>query len=679
MIKHVRAGHIFYLLLCLTGIFPGGLTSVYGQAFWVETFGETTPGNCDQGTLANGFASGNGSWGVTTIGSQDPFANQWYISAAEVGLAEGDCSAGGCWINNQLTNRTLHVGSVAGGPTVTCPAGDCGALYDPGGFQPNVVGTNLRVEGPVINCTGQTDIRLTFLYIENGDGTIDNATVEYYDGTGWYFLDDPPKTTSCNLQKIWTKRVLQLPPSCFNNPNVKLAFRWENDNGGTGINPSFAVDSITLTGTPPPEADFIASDTEICPGDCISFTDQSVDATAWAWSFQGGAVPATSTLQNPTNVCFPSAGLYTVQLIAYNINGSDTAIKTDYITVNACAPPVAEFSASDTVFCERTCVDFYDLSVNGVDTWTWRFPGASPVSASNSQNPTGICYPSPGTYSVTLIVENAYGIDSLTKSVYITVESCPVPVADFVSGTLQSCTDQCVSFLDQSTFTDSTSTWSWYFPGAYVDTSTSRNPGCVTYPNDGLYDVQLIVTNQYGSDTMIRYSYIRIESVPTAFVGPDTSMFFGNSYQLNAGGGLTYLWSPATGLDDPTIPNPIASPTTTTTYTVAIGDGSGCVARRQVIVTILHENDFFVPDAFSPNGDGRNDYLFVRGNNLRKMRFSIFNRWGEKLFETEDPSIGWDGSYKGQDLNSGVYTWVLTIVYDDLNQFTETGAVSLIR
>lgn len=96
-------------------------------------------------------------------------------------------------------------------------------------------------------------------------------------------------------------------------------------------------------------------------------------------------------------------------------------------------------------------------------------------------------------------------------------------------------------------------------------------------------------------------------------------------------------------------------------------------------MTILFDNSIYVPNVFSPNGDGRNDYLFVRGNNFSKIRFSVFDRWGELIFETEDPLIGWDGKYKGKDLNPGVFTWVASLVYDNQTPLTTTGTVSLLR
>ncbi|MFM9053050.1 MAG: PKD domain-containing protein, partial [Bacteroidota bacterium] len=535
-------------------------------------------------------------------------------------------------------------------------------------------------ESPVINCTGKTNVQLSFTYILGGIPNDDYCKVEYFDGTSWQTIDTPTPTFACSLgAAVWTQKILSLPASASNNQNVRIGFTWVNGEGGTGIGPAFAVDEIQLINVPPPSnSDFTCSDSDfvICAGNSVDFTAVTTGASAWGWLFVG-ATPGNATGVNPTGIVYPNPGTYDVYMIAFNTSGTDTVLKQ--ITVNSCTPPVASFAASDTVFCERGCIDFIDLSLNNPDRWTWQFPGAFPVLASNQQNPTNICYPAPGQYDVILTVQNQYGTDSLRKSLYIDVQSCPLPQVAFVASSVQACNNQCINFTDQSLYTDSTTTWSWYFPGASQADYDVQNPLCVRYPQDGLYDVQLLVTNQYGSDTLTLYSYIRIESVPSAFAGPDTSMAFGESYQLTAGGGATYNWSPAAGLDATNVPNPIATPATTTTYTCTISDGTGCSTTRQVTVTILFDNSIYVPNVFSPNGDGRNDYLFVRGNNFSKIRFSVFDRWGELIFETEDPLIGWDGKYKGKDLNPGVFTWVASLVYDNQTPLTTTGTVSLLR
>ena len=678
---------IKYLLsfktLLIAGLLIFGVNSnqVKAQAFWSEDFG-STGGICDQGNAANNTVTSNGVWVVSPVGPQDIYANEWYISATEPGQTVGSCSIAGCHVNNSLTDRSLHVGNVPGSPNALtlCATGDCGAVYDPGGFQIEVL-TNKRAESPIINCSGQSGLFLSFDYFEYGDDfiNIDNTKIEWWDGVSWNLLADPPRTSqSCGAGfGTWTTFTVALPSAADNNPNVKIGFRWENDNGGTGTSPSFAVDNIKLLGALPPTADFFASDTVICIDDCISFFDQSTsNPTTFTWSFIG-ANPSTSPNQNPTGICFPAAGTYSVQLIVSNINGNDTLTKVDYITVNPCNPPTAIFTSDTTAICERSCTNFTDLSTGGATSWEWLFPGGTPATSA-SPNPQGICYYTPGFYDVTLIVGNAFGFDTLTVSNYLTVDTCPLPVAEFNTFTQNICSNRCVNFFDMST--ENPIAWSWYFPGASPDTSTLQNPVNICYPVDGFYDVRLIVSNQNGSDTLIKYSYIQVESVPGAYVSQDTSMFFGSSYQLNAGGGSSYNWAPAAGLDTTRGFNPIATPTTSTTYTVAIVDSStGCTAIRQVNITILHNNKFFVPNTFSPNGDGYNDVLYLRGNNLYGIRFSVFDRWGEKVFETTDASIGWDGRYKGKDLDPAVFMYIITVNYSDNKTVNESGNVTLVR
>lgn len=103
-----------------------------------------------------------------------------------------------------------------------------------------------------------------------------------------------------------------------------------------------------------------------------------------------------------------------------------------------------------------------------------------------------------------------------------------------------------------------------------------------------------------------------------------------------------------------------------------------------VLVTIcpedpLPENSFFVPTAFSPNGDGNNDILFVRGNNVAAIDFHVFDRWGQEVFKSVHQSIGWDGSFNGSQLNSAVFMYYINITYADGKTETVKGNVTLVR
>jgi PKD repeat protein len=147
----------------------------------------------------------------------------------------------------------------------------------------------------------------------------------------------------------------------------------------------------------------------------VSFTDQSIGATSWSWDFGD---TGTSTLRNPSHL-YAAAGTYTVTLTVTNSYGSDTEIKTDYITVTPTIPPVADFTSSTTTASVGQNVTFTDQSTNNPTSWSWTFAGGTP-GTSTDQNPV-VVYNTPGTYTVSLTAANSAGSDTETKTDYMTV------------------------------------------------------------------------------------------------------------------------------------------------------------------------------------------------------------------------------------------------------------------
>lgn len=218
-------------------------TSGGGGIFWTEAFQNGCAANC----LATGYTGPNGTWTVTTLSPDEGCGpadspNIWYVSGAECGNVAGACGTG-CG----TTDPSLHIGSTS--------LGDMGASFDNGGYCPLLgwpgTQSDARSESPSINCTGQSTITLSFNYIENGNGVLDNATLWYFDGTSWSQLIDLPKTLwgSCSPQGLWTAYSTILPVSANNNSNIKIGFRWINNDDMAGTDPSFAVDDITLSTT----------------------------------------------------------------------------------------------------------------------------------------------------------------------------------------------------------------------------------------------------------------------------------------------------------------------------------------------------------------------------------------------------------------------------------------------
>ena len=126
------------------------------------------------------------------------------------------------------------------------------------------------------------------------------------------------------------------------------------------------------------------------------------------------------------------------------------------------------------------------------------------------------------------------------------------------------------------------------------------------------------------------------------------------------GSGLLYAWFPPYGLSCADCANPVATPGKTTTYSLVVTDGNGCMATDSVTVTI-DPCDIFFPNAFTPNGDGKNDVIKVIGHldYFRNFSMSMYNRWGQRVFYTEDIYAGWDGTYKGAQADLGTYFYMI--------------------
>jgi hypothetical protein len=228
--------------------------------FWSDNFGS----GCNAGQLApEYFSFFNTSWSITETGPNADVANNWFISAAENGNAAGQCGSA-CG-----SDGTLHVGAYN-----SFLGTDLGASYFEGldGFC-DLLGcgaTDKRVESSVIDCSIFVDNVLSFVYIEGGNA-LDNATLWYFDGIEWSLLSDLPKTLLCpNGQGQWTSFSIPFPVSADNNPNVRFGFRWQNNDDGEALDPSFAVDDISISGDYGVDA---LPPAMTCPSDTTIYTE----------------------------------------------------------------------------------------------------------------------------------------------------------------------------------------------------------------------------------------------------------------------------------------------------------------------------------------------------------------------------------------------------------------------
>ena len=174
--------------------------------------------------------------------------------------------------------------------------------------------------------------------------------------------------------------------------------------------------------------------------------------------------------------------------------------------------PGANFTANFTQINTGGTIDFLDQSINNPTSWTWQFPGGSPAF-STQQNPSGIAYNTIGLYDVTLVISNAYGIDTLVKTNYIEVLSGgggSAPACDFIASATQVPEGTPVDYLDLSL--NGPTSWTWLLPGGSPAFSTVQDPVGINYNTAGTYDVTLITENVNGTDTLVKTAYIEVTS-----------------------------------------------------------------------------------------------------------------------------------------------------------------------
>ncbi|MBK9758884.1 MAG: hypothetical protein IPO90_02650 [Flavobacteriales bacterium] len=243
MIDNVRCTGLF-----IAFSFVGTVTAQL--SVWAEEF----ENNCNQNCFASAYTGVNGGWTTASTGTNGACANKWFVSCQENGNPAGTC---GTTCGN---NETLHIGNdpscISPNSCFFCPSGDCGAAYD-ASCPPALCSfccsclssqTSTRAISPVIDLSGWGTLTLRFKYMEGGAGVADNAMLDYFDGSVWTQLADMPKTAagSCGSQGLWTNYSIALPASASFNPNVRIGFRWVNNDDGSGADPSIAVDDIEI-------------------------------------------------------------------------------------------------------------------------------------------------------------------------------------------------------------------------------------------------------------------------------------------------------------------------------------------------------------------------------------------------------------------------------------------------
>jgi len=517
----------------------------------------------------------------------------------------------------------------------------------------------------------------TFSSVCSGDSakftnTSLNPTVGSIASWSWNFGDGSPLN---NI--IWS------PTHQYSGPgNYQLTLITYSSNPGC---PDTLQDTITVF--PMPFANF--GFTDVCLNQAINFNDSSTlsigSISGRSWNF-GDSSPLVTNL-NPSHT-YASPGTYAVSLIVTSNSGcKDTIIKN--VVVHPL--PTAQFSTANV--CLGSITSFADIStipVNpGNDTiasWRWNFGDGSTFN--NNQN-TSHLYSAAGSYTVQLLVVSSFGCPD---SIIMTSIVNPNPIVKFSASDTSGCAPLCVNFQNLSTIaTGLNATWLWSF-GDGSQTGSSQNPGhCYTNSSVDLskfFNVTLTVASENGCiDTLTKNNYIAVYPNPNAsFAVQPLATTIANPVisitDFSTGAGF-WNWNfgdTTTSSAQNPLPHTYAD-TGSFLITLIVSTQYNCFDTTSQTVIIEPDFLFYIPNAFTPNGDGINDYFTCKGNFIKEFEMTIFDRWGNLIFFSDDINKPWDGrANQGSDIaQQDVYVYVVDVTDYKRVKHNYKGIISLIK
>ncbi|MEJ7735837.1 MAG: PKD domain-containing protein [Chitinophagaceae bacterium] len=387
----------------------------------------------------------------------------------------------------------------------------------------------------------------------------------------------------------------------------------------------------------------------------------------------GSDYPPQSTFQH----LYTSPGSYTPSLVLKDNSQCLVEISgKDEIKILGAEP---FFSPDRKALCDSGTIYFtnYTIGNDPVVSSKWDFgDGVSSLDIDPIHY-----YDKPGRYLASLSVNTLNGC---SKTLYDTIRVYRTPDPVILTNNAV-CINTPLILNASSVQPDTGLVWKWTYSNG--QTSTQQNPS-VQFSRQGKETLNLEAANALGCKRSTVKS-IMVNGLPSVTVLTEPVIPIGTGINLPvrySENVVNYNWTPVKDLSCTNCPNPFASPKRTTRYTVNVSDSNGCQNTRSLTVTVVCNNkNYFVPNTFTPNGDGSNDVFFPRGSNIDRIQsMRIFNRFGEMIFErrnfqANNPSEGWNGFYKGKQAQADVYIYTIEFICENNTIIPYTGNISLIR
>jgi gliding motility-associated-like protein len=431
------------------------------------------------------------------------------------------------------------------------------------------------------------------------------------------------------------------------------------------------TDSSVIQFNTPPKVSFTLGETKSCAPATVKIDNNSTQTDYFRWNFGNGVFDSVNF--EPTFV-LENVGNYIVQLIV-----SDTACDiVDTALAEISVYPTISISQNENYnLCKSIPIEFKPVFSGNPNKFIWSSYATFEDTLNQDLTLAGILVndPQEGYYYLKASNDGCFQKDSVRVEIISSALS------------LNSSNSVCLGETTTVTATNSnpsiTFSYNWS-PNSIIINSTNTSSAIVK-PTKSQY-IYLTATSSNGcyiQDSI----FINVSTIDSTLVSATAS-----KYNVAAGtvvllsglpnGLSSYSWSPSLGLSTPNAQTTNAVVEENTIYTLTVSNGicsKSDTAEVKVFQLICNGEQLFVPNSFSPNGDNHNDKLYLRGHNIEKMIFRIFDRWGEMVFETTDQSIGWDGTFRGKKLDPDVYVYYADITcIGGLNEIVK-GNVTLMK
>lgn len=420
------------------------------------------------------------------------------------------------------------------------------------------------------------------------------------------------------------------------------------DNCTNSINLNVEVDV-----KPGPAADYTF--TPACATSSTFFTGSSAEPAVdqWTWDFGD---KTTDNVIKPEKI-FAAGGNYTVKLRAGR--SADGCVIDIIKTVNIPGMPNVAFDMPGVVCMPAGTAAFVNKTTlpgnnAGAMNYAWTFGDGG---TSTDVSPTH-AYATPGSYPVQLIAATAQGCkDTLAATLS---DFADKPIAGFDVNDADQCSGTPFLFTDKSTVPANVANAAWHWIYGDGTTGTGTNPS-KTYKQAGDYTVSMYVTTSDGCGSDTASAAVKVYPVPVVDAGPDLITEPGRAVQLQASvtpAAATVAWTPPNYLSNPGQLQPMASPQENTRYYITATGESGCTGTDSMLLKVF--KTLKIPNAFTPNGDGRNDTWRIPGlEEYHNATVQVFNRWGQIVYKSTGYSNPWRGDINGTPLPTGAYYYVI--------------------